>query len=196
MRLAELSIKGTAFGTAEVVDDRLRLNAGCRTDWFFPPDGRGRRDNVIQASMVTSEPVFTLSARVSVDFADTYDAGALFARTADDSWAKLAFEYSAEHRPTIVSVVTRGTSDDCDGPSLKSEHVWLRIHRNGRTLAFHYSDDGQFWHFARFFGIEGLDGGTLELGFGAQAPKGPGTVARFTDARFGTEAIPDLRNGQ
>lgn len=196
MLMTNLNINGEAFGHARFTDDGLELRADAKTDWFFTPDGRARRDNVITASVMVDEPVFSISAQVAVDFIATYDAGALFVRVAEDSWAKLAFEYSAMQEPTIVSVVTRDISDDCDGPPLKSGHVWLRIYRNRQTLAFHYSMNGSFWHFARFFSIPGLETGPVEVGLGVQAPTGPGTVARFTDIRFETAPIDNLRNGQ
>ena len=196
MPLPDFSINGEAFGEARIADEGVELRALAKTDWFFSPNGQARRENVISVSAVIDQPVFTISAHVAVDFAATYDAGALFVKVADDSWAKLAFEYSAAHRPTIVSVVTRGTSDDCDGPALDSDHIWLRVYRNGQTLACHYYAAGKLWHFVRFLTIPGLEAGPVELGLGAQSPTGSGVVARFTDLCFGTAPVSNLRDGQ
>ena len=150
-----LQIEGAANGSAEWEGEGLRLTAAACTDWFFHPAGELRRANVVRAGMTVDEDVFTLSARVSVDFCSAFDAGALFVQVDEDNWAKLAFELSGAGEPTVVSVITRGTSDDADGPSLQGDTLWLRVHGNGDTLAFHFSVDGRYWRFLRWFTLRG-----------------------------------------
>jgi uncharacterized protein len=170
----------------------LSITAGPGTDWFVDP----RTDEAIANAPALVGPVegdFVLSARLDVEFAGTYDAGALMLWRDDRTWAKLCFEYSYDHEPMVVSVVTRGASDDCnsavvDGP------VWLRVARIGRAYAFHASTDGGRWDFVRHFGLGVED--ALEVGFVAQSPRGDGCTATFSDIRFAAATLGDLRSGE
>src|SRR4029077_13557310 len=51
--------------------------------------------------------VFSFQAKVQVDFGSTYDGGTLFVKTAGGAWGKIAYEYSPQKLPTIVSVITK-----------------------------------------------------------------------------------------
>ena len=196
MILETMIVNGSENGGVSLNGDTLELRANGKTDWFSRPDGQGRMSNVTSVSMELDEPVFSLSARVSVDFASPYDAGAIFVRCDDDNWAKVAFEFSAELKPTIVSVVTRGTSDDSDGPNIPGDHTWLRVYCDGSTLAFHFSLDGKYWRFLRWFTIPGLSKRPVEIGLGVQSPIGIGTTAVFEDVRLEFMKIGDIRNGE
>lgn len=138
-------------GKITISDQEATIATQARTDWFFHPDGSSRQANVPSLVLETTAPEVSLAAKVSVGFAGTYDAGALFVDTGPDHWAKLAFELSPQGFPTIVSVVTKGTSDDCDGPRHPADAVWLRLHVRGGIVAFHFSEDGHFWRFNRTF---------------------------------------------
>jgi len=115
---------------------------------------------------------FLLSARVSVGFASTFDAGVLLLYGHDRLWAKLCFEYSPLHHPMVVSVVTRGTSDDANSFEVEGNQIWLRIARMGPACAFHASTDGQSWQLIRHFALG--EPGDLAVGFLAQSPTGAG----------------------
>ncbi|MFB9691411.1 DUF1349 domain-containing protein [Actinoplanes digitatis] len=58
---------------------------------------------------------FQFSALVAPAFGAAFDAGALIVREGPDRWLKLAFEAPPEGVPMVVSVVTRGSSDDANG---------------------------------------------------------------------------------
>lgn len=189
-------VEGQSHGSVAVADGTVILRSGERTDWFFEPAGKARSANVPRLVHEVSAPVFSLSARVSVDFASAYDAGAVFIEADDDNWAKIAFEYSAGHKPTIVSVVTRGTSDDSDGPAFEGQHVHLRAYCDGESIALHFSEDGTRWRFLRWFSVPGLARRPIKVGLGAQSPTGKGVRAVFADVRLSFDAIPDLRNGR
>lgn len=196
MRLEEMTVEGLAHGRVTVDGDTASIHSFEQTDWFFSPTGRPRSANVPRLAWAVSEPVFSLSAKVSVDFASPYDAGAIFIESDDENWAKIAFEYSAEYRPTIVSVVTRYTSDDSDGPNFHGAFVYLRIYCDGKSAALHFSEDGKLWKFLRWFEIPGLDKRPLRVGLGAQSPTGRGVIAAFSDVRLNFDVISNLRNGQ
>ena len=107
-----------------------------------------------------------LSARVSVGFASTFDAGVLLLYAGEPAWAKLCFELSPDGRPMVVSVVTRDLSDDANAFAVEAEEIWLRISRIGAASAFHASQDGRRWELIRHFAL----GADAELGFLAQSP--------------------------
>ena len=86
---------------------------------------------------------FQLSARVTVGFASTFDAGVLLLWLDERRWAKLCFEFSPAGEPMIVSVVCRGLSDDANAFVVPGRSVWLRVSRVDRVYAYHASLDGR-----------------------------------------------------
>jgi hypothetical protein len=109
-------------------------------------------------------------------------------------WAKLCFEYSPRRQPMVVSVVTRGASDDANGLVADANQIWLRVGRLGSAFAFHASTDGQTWELVRHFALD--IGETTNLGFLAQSPTGAGCAATFDPIRFVPERLRDLRGGE
>ena len=136
---------------------------------------------------------FQLSAYVRADLQATFDAGALVLHAADHSWVKLALERSPQGEAMVVSVVTRGLSDDANGRVVTGEGVWLRVSRIGAACALHASDDGVRWELVRHFAFAAPDG--LTAGFLAQSPTGEGCAATFDGLDFVAEPLADLRDG-
>ncbi|MGN8119101.1 DUF1349 domain-containing protein [Labrys sp. 22185] len=196
MKLETLLLEGSQHGRTEISHDTVELIADGKTDWFFNPSDGSRLSNVIRLTQEVAHEAFSLSARISVDFASPYDAGALFIQCDEENWAKVAFEYSANRKPTIVSVVTRGTSDDADGPSYHGDHVWLRLYCDGKIVAAHFSENGRYWHFLRVFTLPGIRQRPVRIGLGAQSPTGEGTRVVMSDVRLSPIRIENLRNGE
>jgi hypothetical protein len=172
--------------------ETLTLTAAARTDMFVDPAGA---DQVPDAGRFVGLPPggdFTLAARVGVEFASMFDAGVLLVYAAERQWAKLCFEYSPQHRPTAVTVVTRQTSDDCNSFEVDGNTLWLRVTRSGAAWAFHASTDGAWWRLLRYFA---LDQGLARVGFLAQSPTGAGCAATFDHITFHPGAPADLRDG-
>jgi regulation of enolase protein 1 (concanavalin A-like superfamily) len=111
----------------------------------------------------------------------------------EDNWAKLCLEYSPRGEPMVVSVVTRGLSDDCNSAVVDGSVTWLRMSRIGQAYAFHSSADGQEWHLVRHFAL--ASGESPEVGFQAQSPTGDGCTARFDQIRFEARTLADIRSG-
>jgi len=174
-------------------DGVLHITAGAVTDLFIDPAGGVVKDDSPRA-VFTPDPLFTLSAHVTVHFAATYDAGVLLLHADAEHWAKLCFEYSPQGEPTIVSVVTNGVSDDCNSVSLARNDVYLRITRLGRAFAFHYSEDGAYWRLVRYFNLRQTNG--LRAGFSAQSPTGEGCCATFDQIAYQPAAVNDVRSGE
>jgi len=177
--------------------DTLTLTAAAGTDLFVDPAGSSEvLPDAGRLEGVPPDGDFTLAARVRPQFASVYDAGGLLLFAADRRWAKLAFEFSPQRKPTAVTVVTRGTSDDANGFEPSGEALWLRVTRKGPTWAFHASEDGKWWRLLRYFSLgEHKSGQSVRVSFLAQSPTGPGCTAVFDDVVFTTEAPADLRDG-
>jgi regulation of enolase protein 1 (concanavalin A-like superfamily) len=137
---------------------------------------------------------FQFSARVTVGFAATYDAGVLLVWVDDRHWGKLCFEFSPAGEPMVVSVVTRGVSDDANAFVVEGRTVWLRVSRVSHAFAYHASLDGNAWRMVRFFSID-ASSRPAEIGFEVQSPTGDGCVVSFDDVCFTRQRLADLRDG-
>lgn len=172
----------------------LSMAAGPETDWFYDPAGKKRFNNAPVAMFSPPDQNCLLSAKVTVGFNATFDAGVLFVYADDERWAKLCFEYSPAGKPMIVSVVTRGISDDCNSLSIDNNSVYLRLYLQGDRMAFHYSEDGDYWNMVRHFTIGDLE--RVRIGFSVQAPTGKGCRAEFSEIGYRAAELADIRNGQ
>jgi uncharacterized protein len=93
----------------------------------------------------------------------------------------------------VVSVVTRGVSDDCNSFVVDEGDVRLRIARLGSAFAFHASTEDAVWRLVRHFALEAE--AELLVGFLAQSPLGTGCSVRFEEISFTPERLADLRSG-
>jgi uncharacterized protein len=177
----------------QVRPDGFTITAPQESDCFIDPAGTLHRDNAPAALFDSPDPHFILSAKVSVDFAATFDAGVLFVYQHERCWAKLCFEYSPQQTPMIVSVVTKETSDDCNSLPLKERQIYLRVAVTPQTVAFHYSHDGSYWHMVRYFS---LGEGATRAGFLAQSPTGAGCRVAFSEIRYSATVLANNRSGE
>lgn len=170
----------------------LSMKAGAKTDLFSDPQGKV---NIANAPYLTfdAEGDFMLSARVTVDFKSTFDAGVLVIYQDPYSWAKFCFEYTPLGEPSMVSVVTKGSSDDCNSVLILGNSVLMRLSRVGYAWAFHYSTDGKFWHLIRVFALD--VNAPSKVGFLVQSPTGEGCSVEFSEIRLVRETLADLRSG-
>jgi hypothetical protein len=204
--VTEVKVPGLPFPLAptgsppcahRVQGEALVLRGGPGTDMFIDP--AGATPPFPDAGRLTGLPPagdFTLAALVAVEFASTYDAGVLVLDAGERRWAKLCLEYSPQHRPTAVTVVTRGASDDCNSFETDGGPLWLRVARSGKAWAFHASTDGDWWRLLRYFTLDEHDtGDAVRVGFLAQSPTGDGCTASFDRVAFRLGAPSDLRDG-
>lgn len=157
------------------------------------PDAKGVTDAATLLGL-PPEGDFQLGARVTVDFAATFDAGVLLLWVDERHWGKLCFEYSPDGEPMIVSVVARGVADDANAFGVDGRSAWLRVSRIGRAYAYHASVDGRTWRMVRFFALADPEA-SVRVGFEAQSPTGEGCTVTFDQIRFSTARLADLRDG-
>lgn len=188
-------------------DNALSITAGPRTDLFTDPRGEITIANSPRL-LFAPKGDCTLRAKVSVEFASTYDAGVLLVYSDSRRWAKLCFEFSPQGQPMVVSVVNKGESDDCNSVTITGRTVHLRLARLANAFAFHYSLDGKLWHLVRYFnlyphgtnllGAAKFDGenAPIQIGFSSQSPTGEGCTATFQDIVFADDTLGNIRSGE
>lgn len=176
-------------------DNSLSITAGAKTDWFVEPSGnRWVSTNAPVALFTPPDEHFLLSARVTVNFASTFDAGGLLLYEREDLWAKLCFEYSPQNQPMIVSVVTCGLSDDCNSTVIDGNTVYLRVARMEGAFGLHSSRDGTYWNMVRYFTMGTVK--HLQVGFEAQSPTGEGCTVDFSEIAYRPDLLKGMRTGE
>lgn len=180
----------------------VTVSALPHSDIFVDPAGDTAEAQVNAESMLNAATLlgsppagdFQFSARVTVDFASTYDAGVLLLWHDQRYWAKLCFEFSPAGEPMIVSVVCRGVADDANAFVVSGRTVRLRVSRLGRVYAYHASLDGETWQMIRAFVLDD-DMSPHRIGFEGQSPTGEGCTVTFDEIRFQSVRLSDLRDG-
>ena len=127
-------------------------------------------------------------------FASAFDAGVIQVRVNDELWGKLCFEYSPQHHPMIVSVVNRGVSDDCNSVVIDGNEIFLRVALTPKTISFHYSHDGLFWYFVRYFTLGNHN--NVKVGLSAQSPTGKKCEVIFSEINYSSGVLKDNRSGE
>jgi regulation of enolase protein 1 (concanavalin A-like superfamily) len=178
---------------SKMEDGRLSIVAGPSTDWYISPvDGKSSSN----APLLLFEPAgdFVLTAKLNVQFGTQWDAGVLMVYINDSNWAKLALEMSVYGEPTIVTVVTRGVSDDCNSSIVSGGSIWYRIAKTARAVGFYASPDGHAWKMIRAFTLGASE--NTRVGFGSQSPVGRTGNATFTDISYSARTIKDIFKGE
>lgn len=184
---------------AEYKDGVLCVYAPDKTDYFNSPV----KENGAFPEPVANAPLFYIEmtgdfvfrTKVELEFKSLYDAAALLVYENENVWAKLALENSDLpcRKPAVVSVVTNRISDDCNGPVMDNNYVWLQISRVDDCFGFHYSVDGKEYQMVRVFTIP--VGKTVKVGFEAQAPAGIGGNRYYKEIVIENKRVKNIRSG-
>jgi regulation of enolase protein 1 (concanavalin A-like superfamily) len=179
---------------ATIEQGKLTLRSDAKRDNFNDPDGKLTNNTApILLTEVNNRQPFTLTANVTPDFLDMYDAGVLYVYQHDKLWQKFCFERDELARTRIVSVRTIGTSDDNNHDLIKQKNVFLKISSDTKTIGFYYSLDGRNWELARLYKNEYP--AAIWLGVSTQSPVGKGTNTRFENCTLTQTSIKDFRRG-
>jgi uncharacterized protein len=171
----------------------LSIQAAGKTDWYIEPTG----GNKVAATPVLLFPApqdFWFSAKVTVNFHSAFDAGALVVYADEQTWVKFAFESQNGKSGSIVSVVTRGLSDDNTGAPIEGDSIYLEVSKTGQAIFLFYSTDGKNWKITRAFAL-GTDK-PLQFGLSAQSPTGSGATAVFSEIHFRPVALKPWSGGE
>jgi len=170
----------------------LRVSAPPRTDYFRDTQGALVLDNGPYLGLsVTGDFVARLHVRPA--FAGMYDAGGILVRSDPEHWAKLCFEATNFGTTAAISVVTRGVSDDANGPDLSVPDLWLQVCRVGDAFGMHYAVDGTAWRKVRRFHLPLPP--TVTVGLLAQSPGDAGTSVEFLWFSVERRTIANTRTG-
>jgi len=167
----------------------LTIISGKETDWFVDPFD-GTIHNTAPMLLFAPANDYVLNAKVKVGFNTKWDAGALMVWADEHHWAKLSFELSPAKQPTLVTVVTRGLSDDCNSVPISGDTVYLQIAKSGPAYVFYFSSDGKNWQIVRVFSLG--DGLKPRIGFESQSPAGQGTAVVFSAIHYTAKKIADI----
>jgi regulation of enolase protein 1 (concanavalin A-like superfamily) len=170
----------------------IRVSAPAKADYFRDPSGSHVNDSAPFLGMDISGD-FVARAHVRPTFASTYDSGVIMLRQDAENWAKVCFERTDFGTTAVVSVVTRGLSDDANGADVTVPDVWLQAVRAGNTFALHYSLDGAIWRMVRVFNL--AVSAILRVGIVSQSPAGPGTTVDFLQFSIERRTVKNARTG-
>lgn len=202
-KAVRIALPGITFtralnGAAEnmtIANGTLTLKSDAERDNFRDPDGKLSNNTapVLLAEVDNSKP-FTLTAKVTPDFLDTYDAGTLYIWVRDDLWLKMAMERDERGRIRIVSVRTNGTSDDNNHDVVTAKTVSMKISSDTKTVGFYYSVDDVNWQLIRLFKNDYP--AKIWMGVSSQSPVGKGMKTQFDALSLTQQSIADFRMGK
>ena len=171
----------------------LTVVASPETDFFIDPEN-GNSSASAPVLWRAIEGDFVATALVEPDFSDTWHAVALMVLIDDQNWIKFAFENSDATGPSIVSVVTRGVSDDANGVVLSdTQKVWLKLIRKGDVYAMHWSLDGENYRMTRVAKM--ATAASLKVGVEAQSPLKGGATHRIHHLSIEPKTVENVRTG-
>jgi uncharacterized protein len=171
----------------------LVIEAGEKTDMFRDPNVTYNTDNAPKLVFI-ADSNFVLTAAIHHDFINKWDGGAIVLKADSLNWIKFCFEkdYTGQHR--VVSVVTKGISDDCNSASASSNMIYYKIAKAGNVITLYFSGDGRSWFLIRHLTFDSLT--PLKLGFLAQSPTGKNCRVMFSDIHYTTKKIGDPYLGE
>lgn len=177
-------------------DGVLEFECGEKRDIFCDPNGKLSNNSLpILLTAVDNSRPFTLTAKVTPGFTDEglYNAADLFVYANDTLWQKLCYEQDERGNHRVVTVRTRGTSDDNNHQQLDVASVYLRISSDSHTLASYYSLDKEEWHMVRLYKNDYP--AELWLGVASQCPQKGICTSLFSELSLTQDAVGDFRTG-
>lgn len=174
-------------------DGTMKVTVPAKSDFFTNPENK---DVSASAPLFYQEVEgdFVATALVKPNFKDQWNACALMVHIDESNWIKFAFENSDATGKSIVSVVTRGVSDDANGVRLNThDKIWLRLIRKGNNFAMHWSSDGKEFVMTRLAQMP--DAPRVKVGLEAQSPVGQSVEHEFLYFNLEKKSVKDLRVG-
>jgi uncharacterized protein len=178
----------------ETGQNHLSVTAGAKTDMFRDPNVTYNTDNAPKL-LFTPDSNFVLTVAIEHAFDTKWDGGAIVLIADSLNWVKFCFEkdYLGKHR--VVSVVTKGISDDCNSVAVNANKVYYKAAKAGNVITLYYSLTGKSdWVLVRHFQLDTPRG--FKVGFLAQSPEGKKCKVRFSAIRYTAKKIKDPYAGE
>lgn len=123
-----------------------------------------------------------------------YNAGVLYIYVNDSLYHKFCFEQDERGRHRVVTVRTRGTSDDNNHDIVAQPFVYMKISSDTKTVASYYSLDNKNWQMVRLYQNDYPK--QIGVGISAQCPVDKGTVSYFEEFKLESSSVKDFRLGE
>lgn len=196
-QIGGITFTGALNGAEGLVasDDRqLVITSPAKSDYFNEPDESAQYGNApLLLTKLDNTGPFTFTATMAPEFTTTYDAGAVYLYFDSGHWLKFAFEQDERGNKRIVTVRTRGTSDDNNHDIINQSAIDLKVSSDGKSIGFYYSIDHINWQVVRVFKNDYP--GQLWLGVSAQSPWGAGNKVTFSNCTLTAGSVKDFRMG-
>jgi uncharacterized protein len=179
--------------TYSINGNELFISAGEKTDMFRDPNVTYNTDNAPKL-MFRPDDDFVLSASIEHGFTNKWDGGAIVLKSDSLNWVKFCFEKDYTGARRVVSVVTKGISDDCNSVEIKSDKVFYKIAKAGNVITLYYSETGSKWFLVRHLQFDVKKGYTI--GFLAQSPTGKKCDVTFGNIKYAAKKISDPYLGE
>lgn len=168
----------------------ITMEAGGGTNLFndMCSDYRG---DYFQLYHILQTGDFVARCKIKPEFKAIFDLGSIIVYDNPDKWIKFAFENADSGHPAMVSVITDGVSDDCNGEKIYEDSVWMQIIRKDNNFALHYSFDKNTWILVRIFQLPMKN--EIMLGISAQSPIGNGCTVQFEDFEILENTYTNMR---
>ena len=171
----------------------ITIYSGEKTDMFRDPNVTYNTDNAPKL-LFKADTNFIFSAAIEHAFKSKWDGGALVIKSDSLNWIKTCFEKDYTGARRIVTVVTKGISDDCNSVELHSNKVYFKIAKADNVITIYYSENGLKWFLIRHFTFDAI--GDLKIGFLAQSPTGKDCKVTFSNINYKKKKIKDPYLGE
>lgn len=180
-------------GSYKFLNNSIQISPPADSDFFNDP-GSSKVTGTAPMLYKLVKGDFVATALVRPSFKDIWNACALMVYQESTYWGKLCFENSDATGPSVVTVVTKETSDDSNGPIIHDQKsIWLRIARKGDLYAMYWSLNGLDYKMARLFSMPPCD--SIKIGMVAQCPAGASVIHEFNYFSIEKKSLKDLRKG-
>jgi regulation of enolase protein 1 (concanavalin A-like superfamily) len=172
---------------------KLVIEAAEKTDMFRDPNVAYNTDNAPKLLFI-ADSNFVLTAAIHHNFVSKWDGGAIVLKADSLNWIKFCFEkdYTGQHR--VVSVVTKGISDDCNSAAVPANTVFYKVAKAGNVITLYYSLEGSKWFLIRHLVFDSPV--PLKVGFLAQSPTGKSCTVQFSNIHYSPRKIRDPYLGE
>jgi uncharacterized protein len=177
----------------EIDRQGIEITASPKTDMYIAADGSYATDNANRV-VFDADPDFIFSAKISHPFANRWDGGGFVLEGDAENWIKFCFERDYTGAKRVVSVVTRGTSDDSNSIAFDASHAYFQMAKMGDVVFLYASDTGKPWYLVRVMRFK-FDG-KLQIGLLAQTPEGESNRVGFTNIKYKPTAMKDYWKGE